>query len=224
MYMFLKAHIFKSEIILKPNNLYYFCLFHSNWDAENVKNTFVWLSFQPMSCMFSFTTQSESDLGIICLSSSFKDTFKKNHKPMIISFLKRLFLQGITFCAILNPTAFNSFMVVSSLSLRWNDFCIAGPFFVLFYLKDKFIRDREHWKRKNLCTPEMFRWFLNRELNIGAFLGIQLEIPRFWSCWAQCSLACNQPLLSLALSDKVGAFRTHQRTPYLSSHALSSLM
>lgn len=95
--------IFKSEITLKPNSLYYFCLFRSNWGAENVKKSFVWVSSQ--SCHICF--HSEHSLSLtweFSLSNSFSFKFKqffqgqflKSHKRMITSFLKRLFLQGIT--------------------------------------------------------------------------------------------------------------------------------
>jgi len=50
---------------------------------------------------------------------------------MSISFLKRLFLQGITFSAVLNLTVFNSFMAVNSLSDEMTSL-LYDPFLVYF--------------------------------------------------------------------------------------------
>lgn len=58
---------------------------------------------------------------------------------MITRFLKSLLVQSTIFLAIHNPTVLNTFVAVSSISFRLNDFCIVGPFFVLFYyLRDNF--------------------------------------------------------------------------------------
>lgn len=71
----------------------------------------------------------------IAENNSFKPLFQghylQNHKPMITSFLKRLFLQGMTFCAVHNPALFSSFMAVSSLSFKLNDFRIVAPFYFM---------------------------------------------------------------------------------------------
>lgn len=100
---------------------------------------------------------------------------------MITSFLKSLLLEGTIFWATHNPTVFNTFVAVSSLCFRLNDFGIVGHFFFILFKRQFFLKHRAQKKEIGTClhTSETFRVFLNGELNAGAFLGIKPKIAHF---------------------------------------------